>query len=132
MHDDAHILQRYPEEVARLDHLQTLVHHGGRVYGDLRPHPPRGVLERILRSSLDELCLLQGEERSSRRRQQYFPDLLTPSTLQTLEDRRVFRVYGYYAVTCREIHDPLASCDEGFFVGEGHTVACSQGADGGG
>src|SRR5215204_5167766 len=59
VHDDAHVLQRYAEEVVRLNHLQTLVHHGGRVYGDLRPHPPRGVLERILRPSLDELCLLQ-------------------------------------------------------------------------
>src|SRR5215218_1498199 len=71
----------------------------------------------ILGPSLDEPCLFEREEWASRRRQQYFPDLLTPSPLQTLEDRRVLRVYRYYAVTCREVHNPLASCDERFFVG---------------
>src|SRR5688572_22054219 len=89
VHNDAHVFEWNAEEVVRLNHLQTLVHHGGRVYGDLRPHPPRGVLECILRPGLDEPCLLQGEERSSRRRQQYRPYFLTPSSLQTLEDRRV-------------------------------------------
>ena len=44
----------------------------------------------------------------------------------------MLRVYGYYAVTVGEVHDPLSAGDEGFFVGEGDLVSCLERADGGG
>src|SRR5215210_6556295 len=130
VYDDPYVFERNAEEVVRLYHLETLVHHGGRVYGDLRPHPPRGVSERILGTGCEEPCFLVGEEGPSRRRQQYTRDLLLPPPFQALEDRRVLGIYREYAVVRREAHNPLAPRDERFLVGEGDAVARLEGADG--
>jgi hypothetical protein len=35
----------------------------------------------------------------------------------------MLRVHGYYGVIGGEAHDPLASGDEGLFVGEGEAVS---------
>ena len=47
-----------PEELVCLDHLEALVHQGGRVNGDLRAHCPCGVGQ----------CLLDGHGRQVRSR----------------------------------------------------------------
>ena len=130
VHDDPHVVVSDAEEVVGLDHLEPLVHHRGRVYGDLAPHPPRRMLERVLRPDPSKPRLLQTEEGSPRRRHQNLPYLRPSSPLQTLEDRRVLRVYRYYAVIVRQAHNPLAAGDEGFFVGEGDAVSRPQGGHG--
>src|SRR5215212_8912649 len=88
--------------------------------------------QRILGPRIEEPRLLHREKRSARRRQQDLLYLRLPPPLQTLEDRRVLRIYGYYAFTVGKGHDPLAAGDERFFVGEGHAVSGLERPDRGG
>src|SRR5215212_9129032 len=84
------------------------------------------MLERIPRSGRHDALFFQRIERSPRRRQQDLPYLRLPPPLQTLEDGGMLRIYGYYAVTVGEIHDPRSAGDERFLVGEGDLVSGPQ------
>jgi hypothetical protein len=48
VHDNVDPVERHPEQVHRLDHLEALVHQGGRVDRDLAAHVPGRVSERLL------------------------------------------------------------------------------------
>jgi hypothetical protein len=48
MHHHVDLAVLEAEQVVRLDHLEPLVHERGRVDGDLRPHLPGGVGQRLL------------------------------------------------------------------------------------
>jgi len=52
VHRHPHGVIGHAEEVVRLYDLEPLVHHRSRVYRDLSPHPPRGMLERVARPDL--------------------------------------------------------------------------------
>src|SRR5215203_5185579 len=112
-----------------LYHLEPLVHHGRRVYGDLWSHPPRRMLESIFRPNIGEPLLLERVKWPSRGSHQNLAYLRVFPPLETLEDRRMLGVYRYYAVAVGEGHNPLASCHEGFLVGEGDAVAGLEGAN---
>src|SRR5918995_4201627 len=90
------------------------------------------MLERLPRPSPHNARLLMRIERPPRRSQQDLPNLRLVPPLKTLEDRRVLRVHGYYAVIIGEVHYQLTAGDEGFFVGEGDAVSGFEGADCGG
>lgn len=45
MDDDVNVVVGGAEQVVRLDDLEPLVHHGGRVHGDLGAHRPVRVLQ---------------------------------------------------------------------------------------
>ena len=49
MDDDVDLVVIDPEQLVGLDHLQALVHQRARVDGDLRPHLPGGMGERLAR-----------------------------------------------------------------------------------
>src|SRR5215210_3030707 len=97
VNNDSYAIVRYTEEMVCLNGLETLVHHRGRVCRDLGSHPPRRVLQSVLRTYLSKLCLRSLEERPSRSGQQYLAHLPFGSPEEALEDRRVLRIDGYYA-----------------------------------
>ncbi len=66
MEDDVDPRGRETEEEVRLDDLEPLVHHGGRVDRDLRPHLPRRVRERLLDRDRAERLEVPLAERSAR------------------------------------------------------------------
>ena len=75
MHDRLRVhhhleLGRYDrEQVEGLDQLQPLVHQGGRVDGDLAPHRPVGVAQRLLGRGAGQLLQAPGAKRPTGGRQ---------------------------------------------------------------
>src|SRR5918997_3481027 len=98
VYGDPYLVVRHPEEVVGFYCFEALVHHGGGVYRDLGTHLPCRVLQSILRPHLRQFILGIAEERSPRSGQQDLTHLLRTPPLQALEDGRVLRIYGYYAV----------------------------------
>ena len=54
MHQHVDLFGRHREQMMRLDQLEALVHQARRIDGDLRPHRPIGMAQRLLgRGGLD-------------------------------------------------------------------------------
>ena len=70
LHHDLDLLRRQAEQPHCLDQLQTLVHQGGRVNGDLCAHVPVGVLEGIRLGLTAQLLGLHPEEGAAGCREQ--------------------------------------------------------------
>ena len=58
--------ERQGEQMMRLDQFQPLVHQGGRIDGDLRPHRPVRVAQRLLRRGGRDGLAAPGAERPAR------------------------------------------------------------------
>ena len=69
MDDDLDLLRRQPEQQVRLDQLEALVHHGGRIDRDLGAHVPVGMGQRLLRRGLGHVGQRPVAERPAGRRQ---------------------------------------------------------------
>jgi hypothetical protein len=67
--DHVNVVVGGAEEVVGLNHLQALVHHRGRVHGDLGAHVPVGVLERVGHRHLLEVLRVPVTEGTARGRQ---------------------------------------------------------------
>ena len=94
MDDDLDTGKGHAEQVVCLDHLHTLVHHGRAVHGDLRPHTPRRMIERLLRRDLRHILDRAFPEWTAGRREDDPPDVGTATPVQTLPDRTRLAVYG--------------------------------------
>ena len=70
MDDHVDGVVRHAEELVGLDDLETLVHQGGGVHGDLRAHRPGRMGQCLVDPDIGELVGLPTAERSTRRRQQ--------------------------------------------------------------
>src|SRR4028118_659647 len=66
VHDHPHGVVTDAEEVVGLYHLKALVHHRGRVYGDLGPHLPGRVREGVAGADPRELLSAGGDEGPAR------------------------------------------------------------------
>ena len=82
------------KEVHRLEPLQTLVHEGGGIDGDLGAHRPVGVLESVLYGNAGELFCRHAEERTAGAREPDGVDLVRTLALEALEDGIVLGVDG--------------------------------------
>ena len=76
--------------------LETLVHEGGRVDGNLLAHAPVGVLQRVLDADLLQLLRRPVAERAARRRQ----DDTTAQNKQTSRRRSGCAMRGPSRVLC--------------------------------
>ncbi|MBA7694168.1 hypothetical protein ES703_102775 [subsurface metagenome] len=63
MDQNIHLVRFQVEQPPGLDHFQPLVHHGGRIDGDLGPHVPVGMSQGL---SLGRLGKLLPRPRSER------------------------------------------------------------------
>ena len=122
------------EQPDGLDELQTLVHQGSGVNGDLGAHVPVGVLEGIGLGLAPQLLGLHPEERAAGSREQNLGQTLGALfILQALEDGRVLTVHGQQldAVLCHRLSDQMAARDKALFVGQCQIVAALNGGQAG-
>ena len=82
-------LVRHPEQVVRLDELQSFVHHGRRVNGDLAAHVPIGMRERLGLRGPRHLGARASAERPTRSGQNNPLDAFTRGRIENLENRVV-------------------------------------------
>src|SRR6202051_5247167 len=66
MHNDVHAIRWNIEQAAGLDHLETLVHQGGRINGDSLSHLPGGMIECLLHGDRAKLRLRRVQKRAAR------------------------------------------------------------------
>ena len=59
------------EQPARLDDLQGLVHHGGRIDADLRPHPPGRMPQRLGDRHIFEIDTFAATKRTAAGREHH-------------------------------------------------------------
>ena len=106
--DNLNFILRQTEQPRCLDQFKTLVHQGRRVDGDLCPHIPVGMLERIRLGLGAQLLGRHTKEGTAGGSQQdLFQRFGAVGILQTLEDGAVFAVHGQqmHAVLCHRIGD---------------------------
>ena len=129
MDDDVDPLGRQTEEEVRLDDLEALVHHRGRIDRDLRPHLPRGMREGVLDRDGVERLETALPEWPARGRQHEATRLLGPAGAHRLVDRAVLGVDGDQLgpALLRFVEDQLAGHDERFLVGEREALAGAHG-----
>ncbi len=89
MHDNLHLLRRQAKQQVSLDEFEPLVHHRGRIDGDLVTHVPIGMGQRLLRRGIGHVSQRPVAERAARRRQDQAIDGMTLTRLEHLEDRIV-------------------------------------------
>ena len=125
LHHDLDLLRRQAEQPHCLDQLQTLVHQGGRVNGDLCAHVPVGVLEGIRLGLTAQLLGLHPEEGAAGCREQDLGQAGgTLLILQALEDGRMFTVHRQqlYTMLCHGLCDQMAAGDKTLLVGKGQIM----------
>ena len=113
--------RRHIEQPARFNILQPLVHQGGGIDGDLRPHVPVGVAHRLLRRHRGELLPGPAPERAAGGGQQQAPHARADAfRRQALENGVVLRIHRQQrgAVALDRIHEQGAGDHQGLFIGE--------------
>src|SRR4029077_4787275 len=109
-----------PEQEMRLDYLERLVHEAGGVNGDLLPHFPGRVAERLFHGRARYALRIPGAERTARRREDESRQLSRAPPGDALQDRAVLRVdrNDLPAAFLRRTGDELAGHHQRLFVGE--------------
>ena len=136
-----HDLDRFPrdtEQPVRLDDLEALVHHGGRVDRNLSSHAPFGMSTSLLGADTFELGQRRNAERAARRRQQNAPHAARrrrwrPILRQALKNRVVLTVDRQQnrAGIANRGHEQRAGEHQRFLVGEQDALACLRRGQGG-
>ena len=100
--------------------LKALVHHGGRVDGDLGSHTPVGMIERVLHRDVFHLLEGKSSERSAGRGQDNFLDTLRFFPVQSLENCAVLAINGDDAGpgAFRFFKNQFPGYDERFLIGK--------------
>jgi hypothetical protein len=129
-HVDLRVLQR--EQVVRLDHLEPLVHQGGRVDRDLRTHLPDGMRQRLLHGCLRELAVRPPAERPARPREDHALHVLAPLPAQALREGGMLGVHRDEPLgfALDEVQHELAADDQALLVGQGEGLARLQRREG--
>ena len=124
------VVERDPEQVMCLDHLQPLVHEGGRVDGDLGAHRPARVVERLVHGDLVEVEIGVGPERAARRGDDQTPDVLGALAPKALPDGAVLRVDGAQAAFTGCLHHQRTGHDQHLFGRQRDLLAGLEGQEG--
>src|SRR5436853_6140236 len=106
------------KEEVRLDQLEDLVRERRRVDGDLGPHAPRRMLERLLWGHRRQLVACAAAERTAGAGEHERVDLFRLATLETLEERRMLAVDRQDATAAASLRceRELARRDEALLV----------------
>ena len=113
------------EQPGGLDHLEPLVHQGGRVDRDLAAHPPGRVIQRLLSGDREELLLGHRPERPPRGGQNQPAYLAALTAPEALVDRVVLAVdrQDLHAPGVRLTHHELPRHDQRLLVRQRYTLA---------
>ncbi len=128
MDDNVDVVVGHAEEQMRLDQLETLVHQGGRVDRDERPHVPRRVRKGLFGRHLAQLVTSAAPERPAACGQDELAHLRGPTTAQALGERGVLGVHRDEPgrVTAEGVEYQRATGDERLLVGQGHRATRTQ------
>ena len=131
MHQHLYLTGLHTEEPLRLDHLEPLVHHRGRVDGDLRAHIPRRVFQGVCLRHVGYLLHRLQAEGTATGRQQDLLDAVMVFADETLEDGRVLTVHRQYlgVVGDGEVTDQLSSHHECLLIGQAYGLTRLDGVN---
>ena len=118
--------RRNIEQPAGLNNLKALVHHGGAVNGDFRPHFPGRMAKRLSRRNLIGDGFIKKRPAGSGQQQPgNFPVPLTP---QALQNGAVFAVHRQQrgAAGGDRLHHQAAARHQYLFVGQRHCFAAAD------
>ena len=120
MDDDIDPRDIHIKKPARLDHLEALVEHRGRIDGDLFSHPPRRVTQRFLPRHGTQFVLRPRTERPAGRGENQAPHLHRVASFEALKNRVVLAVHRKKAAPAAagRSHDQLAGHDEHLLAGQ--------------
>ena len=129
VHEHLDAVRGHPEEPARLDDLEPLVHEGRGVDRDLAAHVPGRVLERLARGDVAEALAGAVAERAARRGEDEPLDLLRTPAVQALVQGAMFAVDGQEArpAGLRLSDHQLPRHHQRLLVGEGDVFPRLQG-----
>jgi hypothetical protein len=136
VHDDVDPVGLNTEEGRRLEHLETFVHQGRRVDGDLRAHRPRRMTQRVVLRGTAQLLVGPSAKRATRRSQEQAANVgiarLTRRAREALVDRAVLGVDGQQRRARRraDLGDQRGGGDERLLVRERQALAGLQGGEG--
>src|SRR5229473_1477281 len=113
------------EEKMRLDDLERLVHQRRRIDGDLLPHLPGGMAQRLVHRGVGHAGGRRGAERATRRREDQARHLGRLPARDALQCRAVLGVDRHHlaAALARRARHELARHNQGFLVRQGHPLA---------
>ena len=115
-----------PKMCMRLDQFEALVHQAGGIDGDLRPHRPVGMGQRLFRRRGGDLFRAPGRGRGRPRRSATcFRSLSMAFAAEGLEDGVVLGIHrqDLHPISRALRMKAFAGADEAFLVGEGHVAA---------
>ncbi len=129
--EDVDAVQGDIEQPAGLDALQPLVEEGGAVHGDLLPHLPVGVSQRLLGGDPVHLLGRRIAEGAAGGGEDDALDAVRLFAPEALPDGGVLAVDGAElgAVASGLGGDELAGDDQDLLVGQGHGPAGAQGGE---
>ena len=129
-----YLLQRNPIQPHGLDHFQPLIHQGGAVHRNLRPHFPVGVTQSVCLGHILQVCGIHVKERAAGAGQQnlfHFPPVT--ATHEALENGGMLGVHrnNFRPAFFRLGHHQLTGADQRLFVGQANALSCPNGSQGG-
>ena len=135
VHHDVDVLRVHVEQPPGLDELQPLVHHGGGIDGDFRPHTPVGMPQSVLHRHPFQFGGAFAEKGAAgggkdQALQGPFPGR---PALQALEYGGMFAVHRQklHSSAGDGVHDQRAAGHQGFLIGQGDVVPRPYGGQGG-
>ena len=128
---DFYVVPFHPEQPARLDDFERLVHHRRRVDGYLAPHLPSGMFEGVVRRGVfqavdgrvSERAAGRGDDELGHRRRAFAADALPDGVRLAVEGQ------DFDPVGAGALHDGFAREDDGFLVGERDALARVDGGE---
>ena len=134
VHHHLDLIIRNVEEEVSFEHFETLVHHGGRVDGNLLAHAPHRVIQGVCHGDVFKLFNRPFAEGAAGRRDfEEFHFMFALAAFEALEDSAMFRInrrneglriFGKLVPNDRACHD------HGFFVRKSHMLAMFDSGNG--
>ena len=116
LHHHLYAVVRHSEQMMRLDNLQTLVHERGRIDGDLRPHVPCGMRQRLLHRDICKFFARFAAERATGRRNPQATYLCGVFAQQALVDGAMLGVDGKQRLVRTQGHQQVTAHDQRLLV----------------
>ena len=133
MDDHVEPVGRKPEEPARLDDLESLVHQGRAIDRDALSHGPGRVLQNLRGSRVLDGRRVPAQEGPAGRRERDAADVRDRPGCEALSDAAVLRIHGNEAPprALRDAQEKLPREHHRFLVREGHPLPGRERRDSG-
>src|SRR5262245_26771798 len=125
MDNDLDSVVRQPKQEVSLDDLERLVRKRRAIDGNLSPHLPGWMSQRVGNGRPGDVIRVPLAKRPARRGKNYASDFDSRTTAHALQNRAVLTVHGHdlTAAARARLRDQLTSHHERFLVREGDPLA---------